>query len=496
MEEILSRAVHQSGIKNGNAVLVKRSVDSRKRPVFVYNLDVYGPMENIEKVSGFRVQNVKNKTEVHIIGCGPAGIFAAMQLIELGYKPVILERGKDVRSRRFDLADLVKNHNVNENSNYCFGEGGAGTFSDGKLYTRSKKRGPVTKILTSLVEHGATPEILWEAHPHIGTNKLPQIIENYRKTIQDCGAEIVFNCKISDFIIEDKKVTSVISDAGDKYKIKNLVLATGHSGREIFELLNRKKVAMEIKPFALGVRLEHHQELIDTIQYHSNKRPHNLPAASYGVVEQIQGRGVFSFCMCPGGIIAPAGTKPGEVVVNGWSPSKRNGEFANSGFVVSVDEKDFIPFNKHGVLAGMYYQGAFEQLAFETCNNLTAPAQRIEDFIQNRYSQDLPDCSYLPGIASRKIDEVLSKEVSERIRQALIELGKKMRGFRTNEAVLVGVESRTSSPVKILRNKDSLQHPQIENLYPGGEGAGFAGGIMSAALDGLKIAHAIHKNTQ
>lgn len=489
--ELLQKAVDISGLKNGNAVMVKRSIDARHEPIFIYNLDVYGPGEAIEIVDGFKLQNVSAKPEVHIIGFGPAGIFAAMQLIELGIKPVIIERGKDVRKRRFDLAKLVKDHEVNPDSNYCFGEGGAGTYSDGKLYTRSNKRGPVKKVLKSLTEFGATEEILWDAHPHIGTNKLPGIIENYRKVILECGGEIHFEQRVTGIRTQSQSVVAIELGA-ISMPVKHVILATGHSARDVFELLYRENILIESKPFAIGVRLEHHQSLIDQIQYHCETKPLGLPPASYSLVEQIQGRGVFSFCMCPGGIIAPASTSPGEIVVNGWSPSKRNGEFANSGFVVAVDDKDFLPFAKHGPLSALHYQSFYEKLAFETQGNLTAPAQRIEDFIQKKNSSTLPQCSYLPGITSRMLDEVLSEAVAARIRQAMVEIGKKLKGFRTNDAIMVGVESRTSSPVKIPRDKEGFFHPQMLNFYPCGEGAGYAGGIMSAALDGLRVANALY----
>ena len=496
MEQLLSLAASNAGYPHAAAVLMRKSIDARRSPLFLFAVDVYRAGEEIQRVQGFRLQNVAHCEEVHIVGMGPAGIFAAMQLIELGYKPVILERGKDVRRRRFDLADLVKNHQVNEDSNYCFGEGGAGTYSDGKLYTRSSKRGPVHKVLASLHEHGAADTILYEAHPHIGTNKLPAIIENYRKSIIECGGEVLFDCRVTGFLRDSNALTGVLLGSGEKLSVKHLILATGHSARDIFELLHRESIAIEAKPFALGVRMEHHQSLVDTIQYHCKVKPDMLPAASYSLVEQVMGRGVFSFCMCPGGIIAPAATAAGEVVVNGWSPSKRNGEFANSGFVVSVDEKDFKPFEKFGPLAGMEYQRHWEQIAFQTAGNLTAPAQRIEDFIQKKTSSTLPACSYLPGIQSRPIDEVVSTDISARLREALVVLGKKMHGFRTNDAVLVGVESRTSSPVKIPRDKVLLHHIELSNLYPTGEGAGYAGGIMSAALDGMRVAESIALSIQ
>ncbi|MEY4003751.1 MAG: hypothetical protein RIT07_1793 [Bacteroidota bacterium] len=469
----------------------KRSLDARgKQPFFIITADVYGDGELPPVAQGFLARDVHSAMPVHIIGSGPAGLFAALSLIEQGFKPIVLERGKAVKERRRDLAVLNKEHAVDEDSNYCFGEGGAGTYSDGKLYTRSTKRGDVAKILQELVHHGATGAITWEAHPHIGTNKLPGIIEHIREHIIACGGEVHFGQKMVDFTEENGLIREICTQNGTKWPVRALILATGHSARDIFTLLHKKRLHIEAKPFALGVRLEHPQELIDNIQYRCNAVENDLPPASYSLVEQVQGRGVFSFCMCPGGIIAPAATAPGEVVVNGWSPSKRNGKFANSGFVVTVDESDFADFEQHGPLKAMHYQAMWERKAFETAGNLTAPAQRIEDFVNGRQSADLPDCSYIPGIAPRKIDEVLSNDVSSRIRGALQVLGNKMRGFRTRDGILVGVESRTSSPVRIPRDKENLQHPQVRNLYPCGEGAGYAGGIISAALDGVRCAEA------
>lgn len=495
IEGLKAQALHQSKMGKGVAVLRKKSLDARSRdPFFLFQFDVFAENEPVIFNQGFALQNVQNAPEVHIVGCGPAGMFAALQCIELGLKPVIIERGKAVKERRRDLAALNKTQVVNPNSNYCFGEGGAGTYSDGKLYTRSNKRGPVSKVLQALVDHGAAQDILWEAHPHIGTNKLPGIIENIREKILACGGEILFNSTVTNFELQGNEIKKIEINGNLNLHPKAVILATGHSARDIFELLFRLNIEIEAKPFAMGVRLEHPQELIDGIQYKCETRGEFLPPSSYSLVEQVQGRGVFSFCMCPGGIIAPAATAPGEVVVNGWSPSKRNGKFANSGFVVTVDEKDFVPFNKFGELKAMHYQAEYEKRAFETRNNLTAPAQRIEDFIQKKHSSTLPECSYYPGISSRQIDEVLASEVSSRIREALVMLGKKMKPFRTNEAILVGVESRTSSPVRIPRDKEMLQHVRIQNLYPCAEGAGYAGGIMSAALDGMRVVEALKQN--
>ncbi len=497
-ELIRKRFLSEAGLADGTVVWKKRSLDARgKNPVFLISAEVYAEHEKPAELEGFMSRDVAKRPAIHIIGSGPAGLFAALAAIELNYKPVVLERGKSVKERRRDLAVLNREHLVNPDSNYCFGEGGAGTYSDGKLYTRSNKRGNVAKILRAFTEHGADPAINWEAHPHIGTNKLPGIIENIRNHIRACGGEVLFDSRVTDFVLRENKIAAVIINHKEEMSVNALVLATGHSARDVFELLNNKGIEIEAKPFAIGVRLEHPQELIDNIQYHCDARSPWLPPASYSLVEQVQGRGVFSFCMCPGGIIAPAATSPGEVVVNGWSPSKRNGQFANSGFVVTVDDTDFEEFKKDGELRALRYQSVWEKLAFETAGNLSAPAQRMEDFIQNRKSADLPDCSYIPGIKSRKIDEVLSAQVTNRIRGALEVLGRKMKGFRSNEAILVGVESRTSSPVRIPRNGETLVHPQIENLIPCGEGAGYAGGIISAALDGVRCAEAaINVNLQ
>lgn len=484
---IKSRFLAEAGLADGTVIWKKRSLDARSRnPVFLITADVYSSDENPELLKGFESRDVSQRPEIHIIGSGPAGLYAALAAIELNFKPVIFERGKTVKERRRDLAMLNREHLVNPDSNYCFGEGGAGTYSDGKLYTRSNKRGNVGKVLRSLTEHGAEEAINYEAHPHIGTNKLPGIIENIRNHIRNCGGEVHFDSKMTDIHVDDNVISSVVINHSRTVPVNCLILATGHSARDVFELLEKRKVVVEAKPFAIGVRIEHPQELIDSIQYHCDVRSPWLPPASYSLVEQIQGRGVFSFCMCPGGIIAPAATSPGEVVVNGWSPSKRNGQFANSGFVVTVDDKDFSEFSAAGPLRAMKYQAKWEKLAFETAGNLTAPAQRIGDFVQGKKSADLPGCSYIPGISSRKMDEVLSADVASRIRGALKVLGGKMKGFSSNEAIMVGVESRTSSPVRIPRNNETLNHPQIINLYPCGEGAGYAGGIISAALDGIR----------
>lgn len=483
---------------------LKRSIDARSRNIKInLKIEVYINEEAPSTISyAINYPNVANNKSVIIIGAGPAGLFAALQLLEIGLKPILIERGKDVKSRRRDLAAINKEHIVNPNSNYCFGEGGAGTYSDGKLYTRSKKRGDITKVLETFVAHGADPTILVEAHPHIGTNKLPQIIESIRETIINNGGEVHFNTQLTDFIIKNNKLKGIICnqlETGNTTELiaSSVILATGHSARDIYELLDKKEILIEAKTFAMGVRVEHPQSLIDSIQYHcpisevENKREH-LPAASYGLVHQALGRGVYSFCMCPGGIIAPCATESGEVVTNGWSPSKRNNPFANSGIVVTTELIDLKNYQQHGALAGLRYQQDLEKMAWKAGGeSQTAPAQRLVDFINNKHSSTLPKSSYQPGIQPAPLHSLLPEAIGKRLQIGFQEFGKKMRGYLTNEAVIVGVESRTSSPVRIPRNNQTLEHPQIEGLYPCGEGAGYAGGIVSAAIDGQKCANAI-----
>lgn len=495
IKEYIARAeaVKQSAVSG--FTILKQSVDARGKQVWInlslkaYINEPFQPRE----LMPFNFPDVKNApVQVLIIGAGPAGLFAALQLIEKGIKPIILERGKDVKARRRDLAILNKEGEVNPESNYCFGEGGAGTYSDGKLYTRSSKRGDINRILNLFVHFGADEAILYEAHPHIGTNKLPQIITAMRKKIVDCGGGFLFEKKVIDFIVKDNEIKGVKTADGNSFEGKTVILATGHSARDIFELLYSKKVLIESKPFALGVRVEHPQSLIDSAQYHCAVRGDFLPPASYSWVQQVDGKGVFSFCMCPGGIIAPAATSPGELVVNGWSPSKRNNPYANSGIVVSVEENDFQIFKKHGPLAAMFFQQSIEKKAFDAGGGkFVAPAQRLVDFTENKLSSSLPGCSYLPGIHSSPLNEVLPAFIHKNLQQAFKEYGKKMRGYFTNDAIVVATESRTSSPVRIPRDEETLQHPQIKNLYPCGEGAGYAGGIVSAAMDGERVASVI-----
>jgi len=475
--------------------VVRQSIDARSRqPWFQLTVNVFinEPFQPVELIA-LQLKDVsKASRSAIIVGAGPAGLFAALRLIEHGIKPVIIERGKDIRSRRRDLAAINKEGVVNPESNYCFGEGGAGTYSDGKLYTRSTKRGDVFRILSILVHFGATEKILYEAHPHIGTNKLPQIITAMREKIISMGGEIRFEKKLQDLVIEKQKVKGIRTADGDELCADAVILATGHSARDVFELLHQRKVHIEAKPFALGVRIEHPQSLIDSIQYHSPVRSEELPPASYSLVQQVGNTGVFSFCMCPGGIIAPAATAPGEIVVNGWSPSKRNNPFANSGIVVSVEEKNWQAFTKAGPLAALQFQKKVEEAAFKAGGgSLQAPAQRMVDFTKNKASASLPDCSYLPGIVPASLQTVLPSFIHSALSEAFQFFGKKMKGYLTNDAVVVATESRTSSPVRIPRDADSLQHPQLSMFYPCGEGAGYAGGIVSAAMDGERVADAI-----
>ena len=475
----------------------KRSIDARSRQVKIrleviaYIDEPFPPFTTSQR----HFKNVSNSTAVHIIGSGPAGLFAALRLIESGFKPIIIERGKDVRNRRRDLAAINKSGIVDPDSNYCFGEGGAGTYSDGKLYTRSGKRESIERILETFVQFGANPEIMIDAHPHIGTNKLPAIITAIREQIIQCGGEVHFRTRLSGIKYDSSGVKSITlksidgSDKETSLICTALILATGHSARDVFELLQQSNIYIEAKPFALGIRIEHPQRLIDKIQYHVENRSEFLPPSSYSLVHQSGAKGVYSFCMCPGGIIAPAATSPGEIVVNGWSPSKRNNPFANSGIVVSVDDTDFRPFAKEGPLAALRFQSSIEKIAFQNGGGLLqAPAQRMIDFINKKTSSSLPDTSYIPGVQSVQLDEVLTPSITTALREGLAAFGKKMKGYLTNDAVLLGVESRTSSPVRIPRDKETLMHPQVKGLFPSAEGAGYAGGIVSAAIDGERVA--------
>jgi uncharacterized protein len=501
-ELIKQRVLNRLKLKPGdllNALVYKRrSIDARgKQPVFKLLVQSYineQPQQLLPLSSEYK--DVSNAERVIIVGAGPAGYFAALELIELGLKPIVLERGKDVRSRRRDLKAIQQDGIVHPHSNYCFGEGGAGTYSDGKLYTRSKKRGSIEKTLRLLVEHGATPDILVDAHPHIGSNKLPGVVQAIRETIQKYGGEVHFDAFVNDLIIEKtakgRKIKGVVVNGDKEFIGKAVILATGHSARDIFELLHRHDVAIEAKPFALGVRIEHPQPLIDEIQYHQRTREYNLPASSYSLVCQVEGRGVFSFCMCPGGLIVPASTAPGEIVVNGMSMSRRDSPFANSGMVVAVEIEDLKAFAHHGVFAAMEFQKSVEQTMFLAGDgSQTAPSQRITDFVKGRFSSSLPKTSYIPGVFSARLDELLPNGIALRLQQGLQQFGRQMKGYFTNEAQIVGTESRTSSPVRIPREEETYMHPQLSGLFPCGEGAGYAGGIVSAAMDGMKVAQKV-----
>ncbi|MCH7401910.1 NAD(P)/FAD-dependent oxidoreductase [Belliella kenyensis] len=475
---------------------VKRSIDARGRQVKV-NVSVEAfidepatPLLHTSKA----YKDVSLADPIIIVGAGPAGLFAALRAIELGVKPILIERGKDVRSRRRDLAAINKEHIVNPESNYCFGEGGAGTYSDGKLYTRSKKRGDIRRIMEIFVAHGATEQILVDAHPHIGTNKLPKIVTELRESIIQAGGEVLFDTKVVDFILDNNEMKGVITQDGEKIHGVGVILATGHSARDIFQLLHRKKILIESKPFALGVRIEHSQNLIDQIQYNCEiDRGPYLPASSYALVHQTyfeqKQRGVFSFCMCPGGFIVPAATSPGELVVNGMSPSRRDSQFANSGIVVAVELEDLPSYQKYGPLAAMEFQAEIEKKAWLLGGqSQVAPAQRMVDFANRKVSTSLLDTSYQPGLKSINMHDVLPPFISNRLADAFQAFGKKMKGYYTNESQLIGVESRTSSPVRIPRVKETYEHPVIKRLYPCAEGAGYAGGIVSAAMDGERCA--------
>lgn len=473
--------------------IIKRSIDARKKDI-KYNVRVAVYInEPFEPITAyFNPQDVSKAIPVYIIGSGPAGLYAGLNAIEHGLKPIIFERGKDVRSRRRDLAKIHKEHLVDDESNYCFGEGGAGTYSDGKLYTRSKKRGNLKKVLEWFVHFGADKDILVNAHPHIGTNKLPKIIQAMREEIIACGGEVHFGSKLTDFKIVNNAIDSIEINSENWFPAKELILATGHSAREIFYLLQDKKIKMEAISFAIGVRIEHPQELIDKIQYHGQLSDENLPPASYALVTQVDGMGVYSFCMCPGGIVAPCATAQNEVVTNGWSPSKRNNPYANSGIVVQVAPKDLPNYSEDDPFVSLNFQKQVEYDCWVAGGKTQAvPAQRLVDFIDGKVSVDFPQTSYQPGLKSVDLNKVLPPIIHKSLKKAFIDFGHKMKGFMTNEAVLHAPESRTSSPIKIPRDDFSLEHVEVKGLYPCGEGAGYAGGIISAAIDGMRCVEQI-----
>ena len=476
---------------------IQRSVDARSSKVKIrLKAHVFIDELPTEIRSHLRKQlpDVRNKIPVIVVGAGPAGLFAALTLIENGMKPIVIERGKDVKARKFDIAQINREHIVNPDSNYCFGEGGAGTYSDGKLYTRSTKRGNVDQILSTLVAHGANEDILIDSHPHIGTDKLPAIIGSMRQSVLEAGGEIYFNRRVTDIVIRNGKIKGVEDKTGNIFEAHAVILATGHSARDIYEMLHRKGLALEAKSFALGVRAEHPQELIDAIQYHHSPRDPYLPPAAYSLVKQVDGRGVFSFCMCPGGIIVPSATEAGQLVVNGMSNSRRNSPYANSGIVVQIDPEDIAHLSEYGPFAGLEFQRRIEDACWRSAGmSQAAPAQRISDFTAGTVSGSLPACSYIPGIVSAPLHEILPRQITGRLQEAFLLFDKVMKGFHTSEAVILGTESRTSSPLRIPRNNDTLEHISLAGLFPCGEGAGYSGGIVSSAMDGVRCALAVVK---
>ena len=492
-DAVVRRALKSAGVKTGNGRILKRSLDARQRNIhYVFQVEIWTPDDELIEESDRSYVSSGHSRTVHIIGAGPAGYFAALECLVNGIRPVVYERGKDVRARRRDLRAIQQFGEVNPDSNYCFGEGGAGTYSDGKLYTRATKRGNVRTVIETLVEHGADPDILVDAHPHIGSNKLPKIIQSIRETIESNGGEIHFDTRITDILVDAGTVRAVVLNGSEEVAVEQLILATGHSARDIYSILQNQSIATELKPFAMGVRIEHPQSLIDSIQYKRKERGELLPAASYRLACQVDDRGVYSFCMCPGGLIVPASTSPGEIVVNGMSLSRRDSAFANAGTVVEVPPA-LVKKHTGGdqPAHGLEFQSMVERKCFEAGDgSQRAPAQRLIDFVNGKLSADLPATSYIPGIHSYDVASLLPEEIAQALRRGVEQFGKRMKGYYTNDAIVVATESRTSSPVRIPRDSETLMHPDIEGLFPSGEGAGYAGGIVSAAVDGMRCARA------